>query len=34
MKIYLTNLQKTGLAVKQGTEVIARDGYNMSTNQL
>ena len=34
MKIYLTNLQKTGLAVKQGTEVIARDGYNMTTNQL
>ena len=34
MKIYLTNLQKTGLAVPQGTEVIARDGYNMSTKQL
>ena len=34
MKIYLTNLQKTGLAVKQGTEVIARDGYTMSTNEL
>jgi hypothetical protein len=34
MKIYLTNLQKTGLAVTQGTEVVARDGYNMSTKQL
>ena len=34
MKVYLTNLQKTGLAVQQGTEVIARDGYNMNTNQL
>ena len=34
MKIYLTNLQKTGLAVQQGIEVVARDGYNMNTNQL
>ena len=25
MKMYLTNLQKTGLAVQPGTEVIARD---------
>ena len=34
MKMYLTNLQKTGLAVQPGTEVIARDGYNMTTAQL
>ena len=34
MKVYLTNLQKTGLAVRPGTEVIARDGYNMTTNEL
>jgi hypothetical protein len=34
MKMYLTNLQKTGLAVQPGTEVIARDGYTMTTAQL
>lgn len=34
MKMYLTNLQKTGLAVQPGTEVIARDGYSMTTAQL
>ena len=34
MKVYLTNLQKPGLAVPSGTEVIARDGYNMTTAQL
>ena len=34
MKMYLTNLQKTGLAVQPGTEFIARDGYSMTTAQL
>lgn len=34
MKHYLTNLQKTGLAVNAGVEVIARDGYTMTTVQL
>jgi hypothetical protein len=34
MKMYLTNLQKTGLAVQPGTEVIARDGYTMTIAQL
>ena len=34
MRIYLTKLQKTGLAVQPGTEVVARDGYSMTTAQL
>lgn len=34
MKTYLSNLQKVGLAVREGTEVIAREGYTVNTNDL
>jgi len=34
MKSYLSNLQKVGLAVREGTEVLARDGYTVNTNDL
>lgn len=34
MKSYLSNLQKVGLAIREGTEVIGRDGYTVNTMDL
>ena len=34
MKSYLSNLQKVGLAVREGTEVLGRDGYTVNTIDL
>lgn len=34
MKSYLSNLQKVGLAVREGTEVVGREGHALNTNDL